>query len=216
MTAPGAGFGEGGRDDKADSATASGAGEQPDATAPWQPPAAQPPAEPAPPPAESAPQPYPPPSPDYASGYPPAYPPPVAPPPGYEQPPGYGAPSYPPQPPPYGAPPTYGSPGYPGGYYPTPDYPGYYPTPDYQGGYGAAPPPKAGTNALAIASLISSFTGLLCCIGSIVAIVLGTIAVRQIKRTGQDGFGLAVAGIVIGIATLGVTLVFLLFAMHTR
>jgi peptidoglycan biosynthesis protein MviN/MurJ (putative lipid II flippase) len=57
----------------------------------------------------------------------------------------------------------------------------------------------------------------LCCIGSIVAIVLGAIAVRQVKRTGQDGFGLAVAGIVIGIATLAVTLVFVIFAgMHTR
>ncbi|HEX5256783.1 MAG TPA: DUF4190 domain-containing protein [Mycobacterium sp.] len=210
MTAPGGGFGESGHDDKADSPAGSGAGEQPDATAPWQPPAA-------PLPAESAPPLYPPPSPDYASGYPQSYPPPVAPPPGYEQPPGYGAPAYPPPPPPYGGPPTYGPPAYPGGYYPTPDYQGgYYPTPDYQGGYGSAPPQKPGTNALAIASLISSFTGLLCCIGSIVAIVLGAIAVRQIKRTGQDGFGLAVAGIVIGIATLGVTLVFLLFAMHTR
>ncbi|OBF65705.1 hypothetical protein A5753_07890, partial [Mycobacterium sp. 852002-51971_SCH5477799-a] len=145
------------------------------------------------------------------------YPPPVAPPPGFEQPPGYGAPAYPPPPPPYVGPPTYGPPAYPGGYYPTPDYQGgYYPTPDYQGGYGSVPQQKAGTNALAIASLISSFTGLLCCVGSIVAIVLGAIAVRQIKRTGQDGFGLAVAGIVIGIAMLGVTLVFVLFAMHTH
>jgi drug/metabolite transporter (DMT)-like permease len=69
---------------------------------------------------------------------------------------------------------------------------------------------------LAIASLIASFTGLLCCVGSIVAMVLGAIALDQIKRTRQEGFGLAVAGIVIGIATLGVTLVFLLFALHTR
>lgn len=212
MTAPGGGFGEGGHNDKADSPAGGESGEQPDVTAPWHPPAAPQPAESAPPPL------YPPPSPDDASGYPPPpYPPPVAPPPGYQQPPGYGAPAYPPPPPSYGGPPTYGPPAYPGGYYPTPDYQGgYYPTPDYQGGYGTGPPQKAGTNALAIASLISSFTGLLCCIGSIVAIVLGAIAVRQIKRTGQDGFGLAVAGIVIGIATLGVTLVFLLFAMHTR
>ncbi len=199
MTAPGGGFGEGGHDDKADS-SGSGAGEPPDATAPWQPPTAPPP------PAESAPPLYPPPGPDYASSYPPSYPPPAAPPPGYEQPPGYGAPPYPPPPPPYGGPPTYGPPVYPGA---------YYPTPDYHGGYGSALQ-KPGTNPLAIASLISSFTGLLCCIGSIVAIVLGAIAVRQIKRTGQDGFGLAVAGIVIGIAMLGVSLVFVLFAMHTR
>lgn len=73
-----------------------------------------------------------------------------------------------------------------------------------------------GTNALAIASLIASFTGLLCCIGSIVAMVLGAIALDQIKRTRQEGFGLAVAGIVIGIATLVVTLVVVLFALGTH
>ncbi|WP_331205590.1 DUF4190 domain-containing protein, partial [Mycobacterium avium] len=75
---------------------------------------------------------------------------------------------------------------------------------------------QPGTNGLAIASLIASFTGLLCGIGSVVAIVLGAIALDQIKRTRQDGFGLAVAGIVIGIATLVVTLVVVLFALHTH
>ncbi len=143
-----------------------------------------------------APPAYPPPGPtDHPAGYPPSYPPP----PGYEQAPGYGGPPYPMAPPPYGA---HG-------------YPGYYPPPDYQGGY---PTQTAvpGTNALAIASLIASFTGLLCCIGSIVAIVLGAIALDQIKRTRQEGFGLAVAGIVIGIATLVVTLVIVLFALRTH
>ncbi|WP_460015911.1 DUF4190 domain-containing protein, partial [Mycobacterium avium] len=100
-------------------------------------------------------------------------------------------------------------PGYPGGYYPGPDYGGYPPQPPLLGG-------QPGTNGLAIASLIASFTGLLCGIGSVVAIVLGAIALDQIKRTRQDGFGLAVAGIVIGIATLVVTLVVVLFALHTH
>ncbi len=213
MTAPAGGFGEGGHDDKADSPHAGGpAPEQPDPTARWEPPAA-------PPPPESAPPTYPPPGypPDYTAGYGPSYPPPVPPPaPGYEQPPGYGGPAYPPPPQYGGAPAGYGPPGYPGGY-PAPDYQsGYYPSPDYQSGYVPAGPQKAGTNALAIASLIASFTGLLCCIGSIVAIVLGAVALEQIKRTRQDGFGLAVAGIVIGIATLGVSLVFVLFALHSR
>lgn len=199
MTAPGDGFGEGGEHEKADPpAAGSGAADQPDATAPWEPPGA-------PPPAESAPPLYPPPSPDHASGYPPPYPPPVGPPPGYEQPPGYGGPAYPPPPPPYGGPPTYGPPTYPGGYYPTPDY----------RGYGPAGPHQPGTNTLAIASLIAAFTGLLCGIGSIVAIVLGAIALDQIKRTRQDGFGLAVAGIVIGIATLVVILVIVIFRLHS-
>jgi hypothetical protein len=46
--------------------------------------------------------------------------------------------------------------------------------------------------------------------------VLGTIALDQIKRTRQDGYGLAVAGIVIGIATLVVTLIVMIFAVHSH
>jgi uncharacterized membrane protein len=68
---------------------------------------------------------------------------------------------------------------------------------------------------MAIASLIASFTGLLCCIGGIVGIVLGIIALDQIKKTRQDGYGMAVAGIVIGIATLIVALIVGIFAMHS-
>jgi len=71
-------------------------------------------------------------------------------------------------------------------------------------------------NGLAIASLICSFTGLLCCVGSIVAIVLGTIALDQVKRTRQEGYGLAVAGIVIGVAGLLVYLIVAIFALHSR
>ncbi|OBH72427.1 hypothetical protein A5682_06430 [Mycobacterium mantenii] len=192
MTTPGGGFGEGAHDDDADSSpAASGAAGPPEPTAPWEPPGT-------PPAGEAAPPTYPPP------GYP--YPPPAAPPPGYEQPPGYGGPAYPP-PPPYGGPPTYGPPPYPGG---------YYPAPDYHSGYGPAGQPPAGTNPLAVASLIASFTGLLCFVGSIAAMVLGAIALDQIKRTRQDGFGLAVAGIVIGIALLVVDVVVVLFALHTH
>jgi hypothetical protein len=122
------------------------------------------------------------------------------PPPAYGPPPGYGAPPYPPQP----GPPQYGPPPAPPGY-------GYYPAPDY---YGAA---QSGTNALAIASLISSFAGFLCCfIGSILGIVFGVIALNQIKQTRQDGYGLAVTGIVIGIGTLLVFLIIAMFSMHTR
>lgn len=201
MTAPGGGFGESADDGKADSPTAGGeASEQQDQPAPWEPPAS-------PPVTGSAPPAYPPPGypTDYPMGYPPSYPPPVPPPPGYERPSGYGGSPYPTAPPPYGGPPPgYGAPGYPGG---------YYPPQDYQGGY-ASQAAVPGTNALAIASLIASFTGLLCFIGSIVAMVLGAIALDQIKRTRQEGFGLAVAGIVIGIATLVVTLVVVLFALR--
>lgn len=110
-------------------------------------------------------------------------------------------------------PPPYQPPGY--GYGP-PLYPGgYYPRPDYQGAYGPQAAAQSGTNGMAIASLISSFTGLLCCIGGIVGIVLGIIALDQIKRTRQDGYAIAVAGIVIGIATLIVALIVGIFAMHS-
>jgi Domain of unknown function (DUF4190) len=194
MTAPGGASGEGANDDEANPPPPGGqAREQPAWEAPGD--------SPAPPPAaDYPPPPYPPPS--YPPGYPAEYPPP-APPPGYQPPPGYGGPPYPPGPPQFGGPPSH--PGqYPGG---------YYPTPDYEGGYG---PSQPGMNGLAIASLISSFTGLFCCIGGILGIVLGTIALDQIKRSRQEGYGLAVAGIVIGIATLIVSLIVAIFALHSR
>jgi Domain of unknown function (DUF4190) len=104
-------------------------------------------------------------------------------------------------------------PDYPPVYPPPPN--AYYPPPDYFGGWGPGQPvSRPGTNGLAIASLITAFAGFLCCIGSIVAIVLGTIALDQIKRTRQEGFGLAVAGIVLGVAGLVVVLIIWICAMR--
>ena len=132
------------------------------------------------------------------------YPPPAYLPPGYVQPPGYGGPAGPPQ---FGGPPPgYGPPTYPGG---------YYPAPHYSGGYGQPEAMRPGMNGMAIASLISSFVGVFCCVGAIVAIVLGAIALDQIKRTRQDGYAVAVAGIVIGIATLIVVLIVAISAAHS-
>ncbi|COX18858.1 Conserved membrane protein of uncharacterised function [Mycobacterium tuberculosis] len=54
---------------------------------------------------------------------------------------------------------------------------------------------------------------MLCCIGSIVGIVFGAIAINQIKQTREEGYGLAVAGIVIGIATLLVYMIAGIFAI---
>ncbi|AGZ54070.1 hypothetical protein B1T45_22690 [Mycobacterium kansasii] len=50
-----------------------------------------------------------------------------------------------------------------------------------------------GTNTMAIVSLVSSFAGVFCCIGSIVSVVLGTITLNQIKQTRDDGHGLTTA-----------------------
>ena len=74
------------------------------------------------------------------------------------------------------APPPYGA-------YPPPQ--GGYPTEYY--GY---PRPRA-TNAMAIASLVCAF------LFAPLGIVFGHISLSQIKRTGEDGRGLAIAGLVI-------------------
>jgi hypothetical protein len=161
----------------------------------------------APPPAYDAsgyqsPQPY-----QSTPGYPPGGFPPAAdysgfPPPGqpgYPPPPpypdgggGFGAPPYPP-PPPYGAPP-----------------PGYGPPPTGYPGYGAYGPPVEKTNGLAIASLVASLIGIvpfLCGVGSIIGIVLGIVALNQIKQSGEKGQGLAIAGIAVGGVTFLISII---------
>lgn len=84
------------------------------------------------------------------------------------------------------------------------------PEPGYLDGYG---PSQPGMNTMALVSLISALVGVLCCIGSIVGIVFGAIAINQIKQTREEGYGLAVAGIVIGIATLLVYMIAGIFAI---
>lgn len=56
------------------------------------------------------------------------------------------------------------------------------------------------TNTLAIVSLVSSFVGCLCGLGSIVGIVTGFMSISQINATGgtQKGRELAIGGIVVG------------------
>lgn len=98
-------------------------------------------------------------------------------------------------------------PGYPQGY---PSAPGGYPPPWYPDPYGpyrAVAP--TGTNPLAIASLVASIVGFpllfVCYIGIgswIAGIVLGIVALSQIKQTQQPGYGLAVAGIAVGAVAL--------------
>ncbi|ALL79061.1 MULTISPECIES: DUF4190 domain-containing protein [unclassified Pseudonocardia] len=96
-------------------------------------------------------------------------------------------------PPPWAAgPPGYGGP------------PGPYP------GWGPAYPPPRPTNGMAIASLVLGILWLYG-LGSILALVLGYVAKRQIAERGEQGGGLATAGIVlgwIGVAVLVVAIVF--------
>jgi hypothetical protein len=81
---------------------------------------------------------------------------------------------------------------------PPPVYPSPYPPPaGFYDPYRPTKPP--GTNGKAIASLVTSVAGLLCCgLPAIAGLILGIIAMRETKRTGQDGNGLAIAGVVIG------------------
>ncbi|OBH00731.1 hypothetical protein A5696_15325 [Mycobacterium sp. E2699] len=93
--------------------------------------------------------------------------------------------------------------------YPPPPPGGYgYPPPPPAGGYGYPPPgypppPMVGTNGFAVASLVCSLFGWVCMfIGAFLGIIFGFVALSQIKRTGQKGRGMAIAGIVIGAIAL--------------
>jgi Domain of unknown function (DUF4190) len=116
--------------------------------------------------------------------------------------------------------------------YPPPSYPPPNPAGYQPSGYGSYPPPPqyiappasygpyggyyapVGTNGLAIASLVSSIFGLLCCqIVGIVAVVLGIVALNQMKQTNQDGNGLAIAGIVIGGLSIAVMVLIFVVAV---
>lgn len=102
----------------------------------------------------------------------------------------------------YTPPPPFGAP------HPPVAPPGYYPPPPY---YPQYPPPRP-TNGLAIASLVLGVLWIYW-FGSILALVFGYIARRQIREQNQDGAGLALAGIAlgwIGVATLLAVIVFVL------
>ncbi|WP_370485147.1 DUF4190 domain-containing protein [Mycobacterium sp. pUA109] len=122
--------------------------------------------------------------------YPPGYPPPPPGPPGYPPPPAGYPPAPPGYPPPYPGPPAY--PAYPGGYDP------------YR------PVAQSGTNGMAIGSLICSLAGLFTCgVTAIVGVILGLVAMQQVKTTGQEGRGMALAGVIVGAVVIA--LIALLF-----
>ncbi|MDZ4234040.1 MAG: peptidylprolyl isomerase [Dietzia sp.] len=91
-------------------------------------------------------------------------------------------------PPPYGGYPPPPD-GYPGGHH---GYPGWYPS-----GY---PPPQT-TNSLAIASLVCAF------LFAPLGILFGHMSLSQIKKSGEDGRGLATAGLVIGYVVVLTTVI---------
>jgi hypothetical protein len=113
-----------------------------------------------------------------------------------------GPPPPPPGAPGWGAPP----PGAPGWGAPPPGAPGWgAPLP----GYAPMPYPARPTNQLAIAALVCGcaqlffwvFTG-------IPAVILGHIARRQIRETGENGDGMALTGLILGYVGIGLSVIF--------
>jgi len=130
----------------------------------------------------------------------------------------------PPPPPAYGQPgqPAYGQPGQPAYGQPAygqPGQPAYgqpgqqaYGQPGYgQPGYGqpGGGAPATKTNVLAIVSLIASIAGIVIFwfIGSVVGVICGHISLNQIKRTREEGRGLAVAGLIVGYIGIALSII---------
>jgi uncharacterized protein DUF4190 len=120
----------------------------------------------------------------------------------------YGQPQ---QPDPYGqsAPPPASAPQYPQqpGQYPPP---GQYPQPGQQYGQQyagqpgyAAPAQGSNTNTMAIISLVLSLAGLATFLSAPVGAILGHVAKKQIAERGEQGEGMAMAGIIIGWVVTG-------------
>ncbi|WP_052676770.1 DUF4190 domain-containing protein [Microbacterium trichothecenolyticum] len=114
-----------------------------------------------------------------------AYPPPAQG--GAYPPPAYGSPA--------GSAPTYGAPAY-------GSAPAYGAAPGY--GYGA----PAKTNTLAIVSLIASISAfvILPFIGSVVGVITGHMSLNQLKTSGEQGRGMALAGTIVGWVGLGLAI----------
>lgn len=96
-----------------------------------------------------------------------------------------------PQPNPYTQPNPYAQPttAIPSSVPPSPYGPGY-------GGYAvmAAPP----QNTMALTSMILSLAGILLLVTAPIGAILGHVALKQIKQTGESGEGMAKAGIIVG------------------
>ena len=83
-------------------------------------------------------------------------------------------------------------------------------------GHGTAPPPPYGypaparrTNGMAIAAMVVSLASLVTCplVGG-VGIYLGNKARDEIRRTGEDGDGMALAGVIVGWIAIGLTILY--------
>jgi hypothetical protein len=74
------------------------------------------------------------------------------------------------------------------------------------------PPQSQRTNRLAIAALICGIAEFVMIPAAIAAIILGHMAKRQTRQTGENGRGLATAGLTLGY--IGLVLIILSFAVE--
>lgn len=89
-----------------------------------------------------------------------------------------------------------------------PPPPGTPPGAPYGPAYGYPyPPVRQPTNTLAILALVFAF------VFAPAAIVMGAVARRQIQRSGEDGRGLATAGMVLGIVFTVLTVVWIVIVI---
>lgn len=76
-----------------------------------------------------------------------------------------------------------------------------------------SPPPLARTNGKAIGAVVCGVTGLFFGLPAVPAVVLGHMARREIRGTGEQGDGMAVAGLVLGYVVTIVMVTFVLLAV---
>ncbi|MER5702354.1 DUF4190 domain-containing protein [Micromonospora sp. NPDC002296] len=90
--------------------------------------------------------------------------------------------------------------------------PGYappgYPPAGYPG-YGYPQPPR--TNGLAIAALVLALVGIASCITAPVGAIMGHVAQKQIRQTGEGGEGMAKAAIIVGWILTGLIVLGIIF-----
>jgi hypothetical protein len=131
---------------------------------------------------------------------------------GYPDQPSSPGPEQPP-PPPGGGYPGYQAPGYQAPGYQAPGYqaPGYQ-APGYQGySYQGPGYPVAKTNSLAVAALVCGIGQILFgLLTGIPAIILGHMAKRRIAQTGEQGSGMATAGLVLGYIGVGLSVILII------
>jgi hypothetical protein len=87
--------------------------------------------------------------------------------------------------------------------YPPAPQPGYAQQPAYT----PYPEQKSGTNVLAIIALIGAF------VFPLAGVICGHIALGQIKRTGESGRGLALAGLIIGYVYIAFIILLVILAI---